>query len=1286
MTPFRDDGDDGHCREERSSPAHHDAPNSAHHDENDDHDDDPYQFPVIEPTRRFPRPPPPTYDPHLLREAEDLVTWAIASKHAHSPAALNHAHAHAHDGRDHPPASASPASADAADRVRHAARQSARLLSLLSAKHPPPLLHGVLLALPSAHHGRELDLLASHGRLHARLIHALFRFDPFVCGADAARGLRDLERARVRRANEAQMQMQMQMQMPSHSQSKSSCSQSHSPSRSPPRVQIDESSIRRKERTTFVTPVLPFVRYSIADAHLHLVLQMVSSNAVLAKSAVRSVWGWLTDFGGRWMAWERERRERKRRERQRQRRRRRMRMTMMMVPKERREGECGPPPQKRRKRSELGEPNGNEDEKREREGETTTMTTTIAEREGEKEREKDENGQHEREEDAEEEDPEDMRPVPGMNGLSVRFVRENFFGPSCDDDDDGEGDVERSCGGGNGDSGGRKIDDIASDVDAEERKELEGSSLEGLGYDGRKRNVEEDIAWDRLPSGRVHRLLVTLINIFRLCPRSKTDLLDEISNHFPHYKTCPAALYVWYIHLCQHLVALVPTMEAPIMTLFMDKALDMDVEIKINHQGGVCLDIDDQNEVDHEDEVGAWNAVVADSGAIGRSTNDAGGDDAHFQMVKKELFDRDDHDNDNDNDRTPTPNTHSPHPNHATKKRSFRQMSRTQTDVATPAAAQRTPTTDGTAVDAVESEEEEADQIAEIAERLDSVMTLLCKRIVRLTSFDPTSLKEAMVAVLNARRLYRQLDGVFDKKVRTTDRSKFVQFVFFVLFGRENDALETVGKLIARREEEQQRQWQQQQQQQQQQQKEPLESGESDDNRIGNHHGGRNGDLVTLTDIKLDSDLVPSATTPLNFTDPMYRGFSAKLIDLFYNPTFAGDAPRQTVVCYLASFVSRATYVCPETVCECLAALLRWAESYLEAQKTLRTTNAAAVVAATSRRSSSSAGATSPHSCDIHALFYTACQAAFYIMCFRGVEAVKHFHLALRHKDDPDSPYADIESIDIGPKRWRFLCGHAFQPVKHCLESVRIEFLHLAEDLELFRDDGLQGEEAKIDEEKFIENLWNASTKQSRNTPHGPKNRGSTSTPARKRVTIIATSALQEKKRLDGGVGGLGRGSNPLDSFFPFDPYLLEKSYRFVHPYYRNWEDCILSMQEGGDDTPCKNNNMIVIDAIEEIDEQMVEESKVIENEEEDDGDEDGRDDFSDNEFEDFEVGNDDFDDEEDADVDADADDDEDGDENEYHGGEVKHDAPKFLIPTHEDIETEIRRSRAMSTGSQCSW
>jgi RNA polymerase I-specific transcription initiation factor RRN3 len=577
-------------------------------------------------------------------------------------------------------------------------------------------------------------------------------------------------------------------------------------------------------------------------------------------------------------------------------------------------------------------------------------------------------------------------------------------------------------------------------------------------------------------------------------------------------------------------------MEGPIMSLFVDKALDMDVEIKIDDNGGVCLDTNGKGD-------GVANEEYVPAAA-----------------VKQEMV--------TDNATSITP-VHSPAL--LTKKRSFQQLSCSEGSTSNDAIIDLT--------------KDNSDHISEIAERLDSLMTLLCQRIIQLTTFSKDSLSEAITAVINARRLYRYLDEVFDKKVRTTDRSKFVQFVFLVLFGRENDALEAVGRLMAKRD-------------------------------------GVNGDgsiniAESMKDINMDSTLVSNA--PINITDPLYRGWCAQLIDLFYSPDYAGEHPRQTVCCYLASFVSRATYVCPETVCECVAAILRWAEVYISTHSGV--VNTGSSTPGPRRKSSSGIGNTQ-HPCEVHALFFTACQAAFYIMCFRGVEAIEYWRNACEHKDDPESPYADPESVDIGAERWRSICGHELQPLKYCLESVRVEFLHLAGELDLFADASDSGD----DGHSFVKDLWSSITSQSK-TPTKTKSSKS----SRRKSKIISTAATQEKKRLDGGVGGLGKGSNPLDSFFPFDPYLLQSSYSHVHPYYRNWEDCI------------------TCDYLAE--------------------------DVADNEEEEEDVSDSSDDDEQDEPVDE---------------SDVSEDEKSVAVRYKEQerghFENELRRSRAMSTGSQCSW
>ena len=582
------------------------------------------------------------------------------------------------------------------------------------------------------------------------------------------------------------------------------------------------------------------------------------------------------------------------------------------------------------------------------------------------------------------------------------------------------------------------------------------------------------------------------------------------------------------------MVHLVPTFEGPMLALFVDKALEMDVEIKISDGGFVTLD----------DKTEESRSLLAAGGALLSSSLEVG-----------------------------------------TKKRTIQHQDSAKSESSAPS---------------VQIQHDEEHHIHEMSERLDTLMCTLYKRIIDETKFDPNSLSEAITAVLNARRLYGHLDAVFETKVRTTDRSKFVQFIYLVLMGRENDALSAVGLLAAKRDQQQ--------------------SGHKPS--------------ASISSIAANEIVVGDAP-PINITDPLYRGFIAKLIDCFFNPDYSGDVPRQTVVCYLASFVSRSTYVCPETVCECIAALLRWTEIYISAHKSTATATASG---GRLRRHSSAPAAlgSTKHLCEVHALFYTACQAAYYIMCFRGYEAVNYYRLACAHKDDRESPYADPESVDIGAQRWKQLCGYELQPLKYCLESVRHEFLHLAEDLNLFveaRDSDDADSAVQLDAEKtFIKGLWESSEMKNGDEKNvkRPLNR--------RRSRIISTAATQEKKRLDGGVGGLGRGSNPLNSFFPFDPYLLQESFQHVNSYYRNWEDCILTVDDDARET------------VEPEDDSSLDMS----DREQDDGQESDSDD---------------------------------GQEETDMPNKPPHSRKGISVSLGDaKLEMEIRRSRALSSGSQCSW
>lgn len=246
----------------------------------------------------------------------------------------------------------------------------------------------------------------------------------------------------------------------------------------------------------------------------------------------------------------------------------------------------------------------------------------------------------------------------------------------------------------------------------------------------------------------------------------------------------------------------------------------------------------------------------------------------------------------------------------------------------------------------------------------------------------------------------------------------------------------------------------------------------------------------------------------------LYRDFCELLIQILYNP-YKATVTRQTAACYLASFVSRANYVCPETICEGISALLKWAEAYMQVTTVM-------------------SGSDSRLQCQTHSLFYTVSQAACYIMCFRGREAMAYYEAAKAFWEDQphddDAPYPELSYIDLSNERWVRICCHDLQPLLFCLESVREEFLNVASVFSIF-------------DEPLLRTLAVGSRRMA--------------TKSRPRGKVVVTKATLAKQRLKQGVGGLGRGSNPLDSFFPFDPYLLRRSHKYIEPHYQNWEGSI---------------------------------------------------------------------------------------------------------------------------------
>ena len=131
-----------------------------------------------------------------------------------------------------------------------------------------------------------------------------------------------------------------------------------------------------------------------------------------------------------------------------------------------------------------------------------------------------------------------------------------------------------------------------------------------------------------------------------------------------------------------------------------------------------------------------------------------------------------------------------------------------------------------------------------------------------------------------------------------------------------------------------------------------------------------------------------------------------------------------------------------------------------------------------------------------HETFFSCVQAACYIVCFYGVEIAN----AQRN-------------VRTTQKRWQKVLTCTLQPLRFCLQSVRVEFLRLAVQTNMCDDSCWESLPPDV-----LPNF-------NQNTP---------------------------KKKVPGNVN-MGAGFNPLDSFFPYDPCLLRMLHQPVENYYRVW-------------------------------------------------------------------------------------------------------------------------------------
>lgn len=64
------------------------------------------------------------------------------------------------------------------------------------------------------------------------------------------------------------------------------------------------------------------------------------------------------------------------------------------------------------------------------------------------------------------------------------------------------------------------------------------------------------------------------------------------------------------------------------------------------------------------------------------------------------------------------------------------------------------------------------------------------------------------------------------------------------------------------------------------------------------------------------------------------------------------------------------------------------------------------------------------------------------------------------------------------------------------------------------------------------------------------------------------------------GAHEIGSGYNPLDSFFPFDPYLLQASSKYITPLYVNWSDVVEDEEESEEEDEEDSDELELSDSL----------------------------------------------------------------------------------------------------------
>ncbi|OMJ26706.1 RNA polymerase I-specific transcription initiation factor rrn3 [Smittium culicis] len=267
---------------------------------------------------------------------------------------------------------------------------------------------------------------------------------------------------------------------------------------------------------------------------------------------------------------------------------------------------------------------------------------------------------------------------------------------------------------------------------------------------------------------------------------------------------------------------------------------------------------------------------------------------------------------------------------------------------------------------------------------------------------------------------------------------------------------------------------------------------------------------------------------------------------------------RMSAASYLSSFVARALFLTPQIIRNVVGVLSQWANTYLDLQDdgSFSSTSPFGL-----KKHSSSIGFAIKHTDPSkfeHPVFYSVCQAIFYIFCYRWRDLLESPSDSLDTNPNPYNNHVTnntslISTFDTSSFSWcpqssgiHRLVFSKLNPLKFCSSIVSKQFALVASQLSFIFCLSL------IDQNRRNNRRFLSSTSSAASLP-SLRSASSQST-----LTSVSQDTLEE-----------------MSSFFPFDPFSLNQSKSFIDPIYFVW--CPVfdsnSSSDDSDDSDCSNDD-----------------------------------------------------------------------------------------------------------------